>query len=199
MALDSQENRQILINIFPSLEFDKLFTIKSQQTQAYNCIAWAMGFDDRWVDYTPDTDIARKKWWPEGVARDYKPETLVAAFEALGFRKCNDDKGETGYDKVALYKVSPLINPYTSRTIAKEGWSHAARVISNNLYHSKMGESFDIYHRNGNVFKDSCYGEVYQFMKRKIEDRIITERIKALPPVITIPYDIVDIIASKMG
>lgn len=199
MALDSPENRQILINIFPSLGADGSFAIKSEKTKAYNCIAWAMGFDDRWVDHLPDNDIAKKKWWPAGVARDYRPETLVAAFEALGFEKCDNDQDEVGYDKVALYKVSPLVNPLTLQIIANEGWSHAARVLSANLYHSKIGESFDIHHRSGDIFKGPVYGEVFQFMKRKIEDRIITEQIKAKPSVITIPENIIDIVSAKLS
>lgn len=198
MALDSPENRQILINIFPNLGLDGSFVIKSEKTTAYNCIAWAMGFDDRWVDHLPDNDIAKKKWWPDGVARDYNPETLVAAFEKLGFEKCNDDQEEAGYDKVALYKVSPLVNPITFQVIANEGWSHAARVLSANIYHSKIGSSFDIYHRSGDIFNGPFYGEVFQFMKRKVEDRIITERIKSEPSVITVPENILDIINTKL-
>ena len=114
MALNSAENRQSLIDAFPKLGSDLHFEIESPETGAYNCIAWAMGFDDRWIDHLPDYSIARKKWWPEGVDRDYRPETLVAAFEKVGFEVCSDGETEQDYDKVALYKVSPLTDPYTS-------------------------------------------------------------------------------------
>lgn len=198
MDLNTPENRQILINIFPKLGADVSFEIKSEPTQSYNCIAWAMGFDDRWIDPGPDNNIARKKWWPEGVARDFKPDTLIAAFEALGFERSDDGLEEDGYDKVALYKVSPLINPFTMQKIADEGWSHAARVLSANLYHSKIGESFDIHHRSGDVFKGPLYGEVFQFMKRRTEGRTITEQIMAKPSIVIVPDDIVDAIVLKM-
>ena len=97
MALNSPENRQLLIDIFPALGSDGSFTITSEQTQAYNCIAWAMGFDDRWVDYILNST---KKWWPKDVPLDWHPETLIAAFEAVGFEKCDDGKPEDGFDKV---------------------------------------------------------------------------------------------------
>lgn len=198
MALNSPENRQILINVFPSLGRDGSFEIKSDRSKAYNCIAWAMGFDDRWVDPWPDDNIARKKWWPEGVAKDHNPDSLVAAFGALGFEKCDNDQDETGYDKVALYMVSPLIHPITFQVIAKVGWSHAARVLPSGIYHSKIGELFDAYHRSGDIFRGPFYGEVFQFMKRRTEDRVITERIMATPPVVIVPDNIVDVIVSKM-
>lgn len=198
MALDTPENREKLTKLFSGLN-DENFTIKSRLTPGYNCIAWAMGFDDRWVDCFPDDSVARKKWWPEGVDRDFRPETLVRAFEKMGFVKCDDDTIESDYDKVALYKVSPLVDSSTGVIIAEEGWTHAARVIGNNCYHSKMGGLFDIHHYAGNIFEGSLYGVVYQFMKRRKEDRLITENIKKSVPGITIPDNILNIINQKMS
>lgn len=198
MALDTEENRNQLINIFPKLETDRHFSIQSPKTPEYNCIAWAMGFDDRWVDPSPDFDISRKKWWPDGVARGLNPATLIEAFKHLGFIECSDDRYEEGFDKVALYKISPLKDSYTGKTIADEGWTHAARVLSSDLYHSKMGGLFDIYHRSGNVFGGTIYGNIYQFMKRKKEDYAITERIKNEESSIYTPDDITDIITRMM-
>ena len=67
MALNIEANRKGLIHHFPRLKDDETFTIESPETSGYNCIAWAMGFDDRWVDYIDDH--SPKKWWPSGVAR----------------------------------------------------------------------------------------------------------------------------------
>lgn len=197
MALNTPENRQKLIDYFPKLGKDSLFNIQSPETGAYNCIAWAMGFDDRWVDPLPDNHIAKKKWWPEDIARDCRPKTLIAAFEKLGFIRCDDGCIENGYDKVALYKLSPFYDPFTS-TFINEGWTHAARIVSTEMYHSKIGPAFDIYHRNGDVFEGTSYGEIYQFMKRKKEDFAITERIKNEESVIEEPDDIIDIIKKTM-
>lgn len=198
MALNTNENRQKLIKVFPKLGTDAHFYIKSPETPEYNCIAWAMGFDDRWVDHLPDYNISKKKWWPDGVARDFKPSTLIKAFEKLGFVVCDNDYDEEGFEKVALYKTSPLLDPYRGTVIADEGWTHAARVLSTDLYHSKIGSSFDIYHRSGDVFNGTSYGIIYQFMKRRLENFIITERIKKEKPIINIPDNISDIIAKIM-
>lgn len=199
MALNSAENRQSLISVFPRLSVDPVFEVESPETSEYNCIAWAMGFDDRWVDHLPDYSIARKKWWPEGVDRDYRPETLVAAFEKMGFEVCDDDTTEQDYDKVALYKISPLIDPFTNQKIADEGWTHAARVLSSGIYHSKIGAMYDIHHRGGDVFEGTSYGQIYCFMKRKVSDRSLTDKVKAEQPVISVPSDIYDIIAKMMA
>ena len=198
MALNTAENREKLKSIFPGLETDTHFSIQSPETPEYNCIAWAMGFDDRWVDHSSDFDISRKKWWPDGVARDFKPETLIEAFRQLRFVECEDDCIEEGFDKVALYKISPLIDPFTGIIVADEGWTHAARIIANGVYHSKIGGLFDIYHRNGDLFKGTSYGEIYQYMKRRKEDFEITEIIKNKETSIDMPDDIFDVIAKMM-
>lgn len=121
MALNSTENRQSLISVFPKLGIDPVFEVESPDTSEYNCIAWAMGFDDRWVDHLPDYSIARKKWWSEGAERDYRPETLVAAFEKMGFEECGDDMMEQGYDKGGVVQISPLIDSYTKKRLPMKG------------------------------------------------------------------------------
>lgn len=199
MALDTAENREELIGTFQLLARDGNFHITSRKTPSYNCIAWAMGFNDRWVDCYPDSDKARKKWWPNDVERDFKPETLIKAFEAVGFVKCDNDTPENGYDKVALYKVSPLVDPMSGKVIATEGWTHAARVQDRNVYHSKIGGSFDIEHSGGGIFAGSSYGTIYQFMKRKVTDRSISENIQKRVPGFTIPDDILNIIQAMMA
>lgn len=50
IELNSSVNREALISAFPNLRNDASFKILSPQTQVYNCIAWAMNFNDRWVD-----------------------------------------------------------------------------------------------------------------------------------------------------
>lgn len=168
MDLDTTANRARIIR-FGNLSTDANFHITSPETGAYNCIAWAMGFEDRWVDYIPSSS-QHKKWWPKGVNRSYLPSDLVHAFEAVGFELCDDDEHEDGYEKVALYKVVPFREPI-SNEMKPEGWTHAARVISKDVYHSKMGPSFDIHHSSGDVFAGTTYGKVYAFMKRAIKDR----------------------------
>lgn len=49
MDINSEENRKKLIELFPLLADDPNFKLESEATDVYNCIAWAMGFNDRWV------------------------------------------------------------------------------------------------------------------------------------------------------
>lgn len=197
MDLNIEANRESLIHIFPKLEFDREFSVVSPEDKGYNCIAWAMGFDDRWVDYIDDH--SPKKWWPLGVARDWNPDTLIDAFEAVGFEPWGmDDSIEEGYDKVALYKVNPFYEP-VSKEWKQEGWCHAARIVEQGVYHSKIGPSFDVKHRSGDLFAGTSYGEVYQIMRRSQDKRSIVERIKQEEPRMLIPENIIAMIASMMA
>ncbi len=153
MDFNSASSRQSLTAGFPRLASDVNFKVTSPCTYAYNCIAFAMGVQDRWVDPA----AISWHWWPDGVPKDNNPESLVAAFEKLSFVKCNDASFEGGFDKVALY--------------SKDGkWTHAAIIkdARQNLYHSKFGASFDALHSGGNVL-ENVYGEVFQYMKRPVD------------------------------
>lgn len=197
MDLNTTENRERLKGAFPKIEdAEGVFHIKSPETSGYNCIAWAMGFNDRWVDYI--NDGSPKKWWPAGVQRDWHPNTLIEAFEAVGFEKCEDGKLEKGFDKVALYRVRPFQSPLTGEWIDEYGWTHAARIIQEGVYHSKIGPSFDIYHRSGDVFEGTDYGEIYQYMRRPECKREILERIKEVEPRFDVPDNILTIVMGIM-
>ena len=87
----------------------------------------------------------------------------------------------------------------TGKRIADEGWTHAAKVLESNVYHSKIGESFDIHHSGGDVFAGSSYGSIYQFMKRKQSDRSICDSIRQQAPGFSIPDDILNIIQAIMA
>ena len=164
MAGNTKEERDECIGSFPDLEFDGQFIVNSDKNFFYNCIGFAIGYDDIWI-----APSQRKRipwfWWPDVVPFNDAPDSLMATFQYFGFEVCADDHPEEGYDKVALY--------------AKDGhWKHAARIIGENLYHSKLGESYDIYHRKGDVLNrakkpEDSYGKPFITMKRKIEDRSI--------------------------
>lgn len=159
MAFNTSINRESLISYFPKLREDVNFEIKSDCTPVYNCIAWAMDITDRWVD--PDDDIPGH-WWPQGVAKDMACETLIRAFEAVGFSVSPDSHYEAEYDKVALYALD-------------EEWTHAAKIISDHAEHSKFGESWDGTHSH-DIFQDTIYGKEYAYMKRPISQRSKTEK-----------------------
>lgn len=160
MALDTPINRQQLINIFPDLAGDANFKILSDCNPVYNCIAWAMGYDDRWVD--PSNAIVPWLWWPLGAERSYTPEALISAFKAEGFELSDNSTPEEGYSKVVLYK-----NPNTGK------WTHAARIITADIEYSKFGQAWDGQHSH-NVLCNTAkgqetqsYGIAYAYMKRK--------------------------------
>src|SRR5437016_4446298 len=111
---------------FPHLQSEG-FAETSPATRAYNCIAWAAGFQDDW-------------WWPEGFSHwpDQAPRELTlaafcAAFQRLGYERCDAADVEAGFDKVAFY------------VLAGEP-THAARQLPNGSWTSKLGEDIDITH-----------------------------------------------------
>lgn len=148
MALNSEINRIALYGWFPKLQSDCHFEILSKATPEYNCIAWAMGYTDRWVD----TYNAPGRWWPNGVKRNGKIDSLVSAFEQQGFVRCYDAHFEEGYDKVVLYGANGL-------------WTHASRIVSEESEHSKFGNTWDGTHGH-NMFHGTEYGDAFAYMKR---------------------------------
>ncbi|MCD8312553.1 MAG: hypothetical protein LUC24_00145 [Bacteroidales bacterium] len=151
-------SRQIMAIFFPDLAEDPNFEVLSEPDDTYNCIAWAMGFNDRWVDQYCD---APGHWWPTGVKPGTSADDLIHAFEAVGFTKTEDGMPEQGYSKVVLYKKPD-----------RDEWTHAARIVSETKEYSKFGQKWDATHSHnvlcntGLGFEDSSYGEAYAFMKR---------------------------------
>jgi len=160
MALDTSINRFQLIHIFPDLNNDNNFHILSPDTPVYNCIAWAMGYDDRWVS----PEYGAGYWWPAGVKRSMSSDSLIKAFEAEGFERANDNSPEEGYDKVVLYKQETTDN-----------WTHAAKIVDANVEYSKFGEMWDGQHSHnvlcntGKGYENQSYGIAYAYMRRKIQ------------------------------
>lgn len=155
--LNNQLNRDALSDVFPDLKNDVNFEILSPQTPKYNCIAWAMQFEDRWVSIFEYPGY----WWPDGVEKTMSPSALIHAFEAVGFTLCDNSNWEDGVDKVVLYKKAD-----------EDQWTHAARIVSETTEHSKFGQSFDGTHSHnvlcatGLGYENQSYGVAYAFMKR---------------------------------
>jgi hypothetical protein len=68
-------------------------------------------------------------------------------------RSCDDDRLETGFDKVALYGNTFL-------------YTHAARQLSDGKWTSKLGKAEDIEHDTPEVVAGGIYGEVVEIMRR---------------------------------
>ncbi|MCQ2219059.1 MAG: hypothetical protein MJZ33_11385 [Paludibacteraceae bacterium] len=161
MAKYTEQEIGTLIGWFPALGKDPHFQITSDCTPAYNCIGWALGMNDVWVGLDHPINYAWT-WWPKEVPCDEKPGSLIALFEHFGFIECEDASIEEDYDKVALFAD-------------EEGWTHAARVIGDNLMHSKIGTAWDIHHSGGNTLDDTMYGTIFAYMKRPISERYLTD------------------------
>lgn len=156
LDLNTDNNRESLILSFPMLAHDPQFVVTSKETPIYNCIAWAMGFTDRWVDVVDRTDIDVRSgnftWWPSGVEQSFRPKALKEAFEAVGFEVCESSDYEADYDKSVLYCMNGI-------------WTHASRILSDVEEHSKFGESWNAHHGR-NKFSGSIYGEPFCCMRR---------------------------------
>lgn len=172
MAKYSEQEVGTLIGWFPALAADTNFKITSDCTPAYNCIGWALGMNDVWVGLDHPVNYAWT-WWPKDVPCDEQPTSLVALFEFFGFAQCRDACVEPDYDKVALYADD-------------EGWTHAARVIGDNVLHSKIGTAWDIHHSGDTTLDESMYGKIFAYMKRPISERYLTDIKKPSVGTITI-------------
>lgn len=156
MDLDTISNRQELIGTFPSLADDPNFRISSPSTWDYNCIAWAMGFENRWVSHISDpylNDIRKRFiWWPPGIEISERCDALIEAFKAVGFEETIDNGFNPHYDKAVLYTDGIK-------------WTHASRLIGDGLEHSKFGGLYDAFH-SSNRFENTVYGSPYAYMQR---------------------------------
>lgn len=147
------------------LKRDSNFCLKSPATYQYNCIAFAMGMQDRWVD----TGNLPWHWWPPAVEKGMTVAHLVKAFQYFGFEDCGmDESMDEKYDKIAIYQNN-------------ECWTHAARIVADGIYHSKFGASYDGIHSCGDVLQ-AQYGTVVIVMRRLKADACLTEKLKDIAP-----------------
>jgi len=128
---------------FPNVAADG-YTVASPKTQAYNCVAWAVGDASRW--WEPGI------FWPGPTGDDLA--ALTGLFAALGYVPCAGDELEAGHEKVALYADD------------QGNWTHAARQLPDGWWTSKLGPDEDILHRTPQALVGELYGQVQEFMKR---------------------------------
>lgn len=130
---------------------------KSDPDWDYNCIAWAMGRDDK--HFWP-SEIGGSTW-PKGLPREEPgAETLanfIRAFRRIQYKVSNkkDYSLERGIEKVAIY-VKSQQNP-----------THAARQLPSGIWTSKIGEEEDIEHISPAVLEGAFYGTVAVVMFRR--------------------------------
>ena len=122
------------------------YSITSEPTDEYNCIAWIFQDTTRWWSHLEGY------YWPG--PRTPTVQSLVTVFASLGYEVCGDGDVEEGYDKVALYALN-------------ERWTHAARQLSDGRWTSKLGPDEDIEHGTLDGLSGDAYGQMRYFMRRK--------------------------------
>ena len=131
---------------FPHLEAEGWIRT-SDPTPKYNCIAWAVGENERW--WWPD----RASYWPEGFARQPDFPTFREVLAERGFTPCDSDELEDGVEKIALYgEPAGKVN-------------HAARQLPNGRWTSKLGRCQDVEHTLRGL-EDGTYGSVLLILGR---------------------------------
>lgn len=135
-------------NTFPNA---RGVAITSPPSREYNCIAWAMGEATRgWWPLSPGA--SGDVYWPPGVMRELSRRSFRWAFDARGFRPCDDGSLVAGIEKVALYEKD-----------AKP--THAARQLVNGRWTSKLGPDEDVEHDLSDL-EGRRYGRVAAYFER---------------------------------
>lgn len=142
-------SRQEIEASFPILR-SRGYSITSQATVEYNCIAWAAGDTGAW--WWPDP--MNVCYWPPTIPRENTLETFIEAYALLGYNICKDGIYEEGFEKIAIY-ADDNRKP-----------THAARQLSSGRWTSKLGSSEDIEHTTLDDLYSSVYGIIAVFMKR---------------------------------
>ena len=124
---------------------------KSERTGKYNCIAFAAG--DRDQCWWPNED----GYWPEGVPCEETIEAFVAAYDTIGYSRCDSGELEKGFEKIAIYATP-------------QSPSHAAVQLPDGKWKSKLGEYEDIQHDSLVELMIEDYGTVICFLKRPIRE-----------------------------
>jgi hypothetical protein len=128
--------------ILPGITFE----ITSPFTPVYNCAAWAIGEDRKWMQ--------SDAWWPKGVERDETVEALVAAYREFGFEPCGlDDSLDPAFEKLAISSVAGE-------------WKHACKQCPDGQWSSKLGMCEDVKHGLHDVEVNPDYGKIALIMRR---------------------------------
>lgn len=148
---EKQLIRHLLVRLFPNLATD-IFEPESEDTDEYNCIAWAADDTDNW-------------WWPGRRNLDYWPiqwraverDCFVAAFQTFNYEACGSNFAlEAGFEKVAIYED------------ASGEPKHMARQLSSGIWTSKLGERWDIVHHTLEGIEGQQYGRAVLALRRPI-------------------------------
>jgi len=132
---------------FPNLS-NKNHSIASQVTDNYNCIAWSLGIDNRWM-WPGDLD----SFWPSVVVGADELEAVIQLYLDRGYEKCESGELEVGYKKVAVY-------------VKEDRPLHVALQLESGQWTSKLGSMEDIEHDTLEVLEGEFYGKATIILKK---------------------------------
>ena len=133
--------------LFPNLT-NKNHSIASKVTDNYNCIAWSLGVNDRWM-WPRDLN----SFWPSVVAEEDELEAVIQLYLDRGYEKCGSSELEEEYKKVAIY-------------VKEDKPSHAALQLGSGRWTSKLGSLQDIEHDTLEVLEGESYGKAIILLKK---------------------------------
>jgi hypothetical protein len=136
--------------LFPNLRHTS-YSVESQQTPRYNCIAWAAGENSR-----PWWPIDQKPYYWQEEPRIESLESFVNAFKGLGYEICENSGYEENFEKVAIYVDKDKVP------------THMAKQHNAELWTSKCGNLEDIFHTLDGL-EGYRYGTVALIMRRPIQ------------------------------
>ncbi len=147
-------------DLFQNLN-DKNHRWNSEESTAYNCVGYALGFTDKkiWMR-PPDEGFEWPFPLPENEDEWDDLNHFIDCFERQnGYQICENGDLEPRIEKIALYGVER-----ENRKIVR----HAAIQRPNGEWASKMGwKEEDIVHSTSHDVTGLSYGIVLQFMKRE--------------------------------
>lgn len=125
------------------------YKITSPEDDNYNCIAWAAGRNDVFINPHPDY------FWPSNLPYSVALSIFIKLYESYGYTICKSTVYERGFEKIAIYVLE------NTDTV-----THVARQIKSGKWTSKLGKYKDIEHTLEGLTKSS-YGKVAVIMIRK--------------------------------
>ena len=149
--MDIDGNELAGSNDFPNLKPED-FDPVSEESEQYNCLAWAAGVNTEW--WEPSVDGV----WPDWLAQDLSPETLIRLYESLGYERCDSSAREPGFEKIVIYGD-------------QAEYEHAARQLPDGTWTSKLGLGIDINHKTVECLAGGPYGAPLIFLKRRFHGR----------------------------
>lgn len=138
---------------WPALREGENFQFTSKKKRGFKCIWYALMLDIGNIDMLWFRDF----YGLNPSTLDHSAKGYSKCFqEYFGFEECNDIEYEEGFIKVVLYEDN------------NRDFKHVARVLSNNLLTSKMGDYEDIQHSIEAICGDE-YGYPRLYMRKKVD------------------------------